>query len=549
MREDKIHVLDKAKNNHSYYCKSFYILEIMVKNGYKFNGWSLNIANNIYTGDNRESLITKLLELKTVHNLEVYNKQSKDILIIYIDELAKIRGYFNDLITYDGALYVQLFDNIEFRSYESWTKDEGILATMEHWFSIFIKDKYFYLTPSQCMRKRIDKVMKNKAIDIYPEYDEYLYFMSAITGGVLYCPIGITSKLMQSYDICSAYIYGLVFKTHCSSKPVLTDVNKWNNYLKNEFEGSIGTYEIEYYCPVSTISCYKDINGNNLKSGKHKVTITLTNIDLNLLFTMKHMNITNCECKLLYTFDMDYLPNEFKQLCIDTFVEKLHTDKNSVAYKNIKVLLNGGFFGNLILKDVQRVYDDVYKETHDVREATRVAKSKYNAKKDIASTSPLWGIFTMSYARELVFKLGNLVSGWRYSDTDSIYCDNTISNKQLIDEANFTIYSQNLALCEEFGYDPEIAILGTFEFEHDITYFRVWNNKTYGFITSNNKVIIKAAGCNKKELADLNPDIIKDLKYKPKVGTRLFKAYDENGYYEATACNEIALLKSLMLSK
>ena len=545
-KEDKIHVKDKAKYNHSYYCKDFYVLDIEVVNGCKFNSWTLSSKTHNYNGNTIDELIEILNCLKANHNLDVYNDTSKDILIIYIDELNKIRGYFNNLITYDGKSYVQLFDNIEFRSYTDWTKDKNVIEVMDDWFNTFIDEKYFYLTTSQYMRKRINRVMKGKAKDIYPSFDEYNYFMDCISGGVLYCPINELNHKMKSYDICSAYIYGLIFKKHCCTKPVLTDCNTWNSYLDSEYEGSIGTYEIEYYCPVSTISCYKDINKQNLKSGQHKVTITLTNIDLRLLFNMRYMNIINCTCKLLYTFKLDYLPEEFRQLCIDIFIKKLHTDKNSIAYKNIKVLLNGGFFGNLILQNVQRAYDDEYKKSHDTRKANQAAQAKYNDNYKNAATSPIWGIFTMSYARELVLTLGDNISGWRYSDTDSIYCDDTIDNDDNIDIFNQKIYNQNVKLCEKFNYDTEIAILGTFEFEHDIKYFRVWGNKTYGFVTIDNKVIIKAAGSNKEEL-NVTPETLMQKDFKPKYDNRLIKTCDENGYYEARTRGGVALLKSIMM--
>lgn len=547
-KDGKVHVKDKTMHGHSYYCKDFYVLCIDVLDGYKFNGWTLESKCHSYNGNTIDELIEILNCLKSKYNLEVYNESSKDILIIYIDELNKIRGYFNSLITYDGKSYVQLFDNIEFRSYTDWSKDKNIIDVMDDWFNTFINEKYFYLTPSQCMRKRINRVMKGQAKNIYPSFDEYNYFMDCISGGVLYCPINELNHKIKSYDICSAYIYGLIFKKHCCTKPILTDCNTWNHYLDSEYEGSIGTYEIEYYCPVSTISCYKDVNKQNLKSGKHKVTITLTNVDLHLLFNMKYMNIINCECKILYTFKLDYLPEAFRQLCIDTFVTKLHTDKESIAYKNIKCLLNGGFFGNLILQNVQRAYDDEYKKSHDTRKANQAAQAVYNKNYENASTSPVWGIFTMSYARELVLTLGGNISGWRYSDTDSIYCDDTIDNDDNINSFNKKIYNQNLKLCDKFGYNNEIAILGTFEFEHDIKYFRVWGNKTYGFITTDDKVIIKAAGCNKEEL-NIDPETLMQKDFKPKVGTRLFKTYDENSYYETTSRNEVALLKALMMTK
>ena len=59
-KKDKVHVKDKTMHNHSYYCKDFYVLNIEVLDGYKFNSWTLSSKNCSYTGTTINELINQL---------------------------------------------------------------------------------------------------------------------------------------------------------------------------------------------------------------------------------------------------------------------------------------------------------------------------------------------------------------------------------------------------------------------------------------------------------------------------------------------------------
>lgn len=545
----KIHTRDKFLGNHSYYVDECYILNIEVTNHTECSGWTLRSTEHSFSGKTIDELNTTLNILRATYELEQHNEFSSDYLIIYVDDLTKIRGFlYNTIIKYgdDGEMYIDI-DCIEFRSYKYWTKNEDlnvVLDTMTEWYNTFINDGYFYFTPNQLNRKRISKLLKNKYAKSYPTNIQYTQIMKAVHGGVLYYNKIPHKNNMLGLDITSAYIYSLVFCKHPVSKPEKVDVNDWASYIGKEDVGSIGIYEIEYNHPINNIGCYRDLDEQPLKSGHHTVKVALTNIDLKLLFDMKYIQIINCKCLYLLHYELDYLPKVFRDYCVDSYINKCSKVKGTIEYTNAKVQLNG-IFGNLILTTVQKAYDAEYKKTQDVVKANRAADEAYD---DLdKSTRPEWGVFTMAYCKQLVYTLGLQVAGWRYSDTDSVYCDDDSSNMKIINEFNNSIFENNKTLCEKLGYTENIdrlCKLGTFDIESKITKFRVWGNKTYAYKTIEGKYVIKAAGCNKAELP--LDDVIFEDNYKPQVGSRKYTSYDEHGYYETTDRGTLGLLRGLV---
>lgn len=546
----KIHVRDKRFANHSYYVDECYILNIDVENKTDCAGWTLRSATHNFAGTTIDELNTALDVLRQLYSLEKRSNYDSDYLIIYIDDLTKIRGFLYNQIG-DGCdcdKYIDI-DCIEFRSYRDWTKDTDLATvadTMTHWFETFVADKYIYFTPNQLNRKRIHKLMPDYCKNVYPDNIQYTQIMHAVHGGVLYYNKLPATHGMLGFDIVSAYIYSFVFCKHAVSAPVTVNPDDWYSYIGKADVGSIGIYEIEYNHPVNNISCYKDLDDKPLESGHHTVMVALTNIDLELLLNLKHIQILRCNCKYLLDYKLDYLPYEFRKYCLDCYIEKCNLPKGSIAYISSKVKLNG-IFGNLILTKVQKAYDAEYKRSHDIVNATRAADKAYDELDK--STRPEWGVFTMAYCKKLVYTLGLQVAGWRYSDTDSIYCDDDSANRKIVDQFNSKIMAENYALCEELGYTDydmdKICKLGTFDLDAEIERFRVWGNKTYAYKTTNGKYVIKAAGCNKAELP-ADDSIFDDENYKPSVGTRKYTGYDEHGYYETTSYGEIGLLRTLL---
>ena len=479
-----------------------------------FQGFTLTNVSDMTSnqGSTVEELDRLIGSLHSKYSLKVENGFFKDRLLIYVEDFELILTLFGDRVTNMSTSKIVQCGNIEFRSWKEFTRKDPI-PVMEDWGNRFKEGKFPYLTPSQYSRKRLKKVAKGKAKDVFPGDIRQLDIVeAAVHGGVLYNrpEEGIIMNLL-GYDICSAYIHSLVFKKHASSEMRQTDPGRWRDYLKSLDRGSIGLYRITYNSIFTSIRCFHDTQDNRLQTGENTVEIALSNVDLNILLETTYPGVSSVTCLVLYTFELDYLPIEFRQYCAEEFLKKQTLPKGTAAYNNQKVILNGGFFGNLLneAKSLMSIED------RGERREALIRTRKY------AATAPQWGIFTMSHAKSAVYEVGLGVCGWHYSDTDSVYCDDDSYNRNLVGEFNQRVRNENIELCHTLGYNEmfgedacRLLDLGTFKLEAEIKQFRAWGTKVYAYETIEGKVIQKASGYDKEKLP-YDAEIVFNPDYKP----------------------------------
>lgn len=506
------------------YSEHIGILEITIVNDV-FGGYILQTDDSYTCGYDLEHLKTTLNTL--TKDFTIRKDKARDLMIVYVDDLSKISAFFDvDYSRFDKAF---IWKNIEFRSFKPFSK-KGEYDILMDWQNRFNTDKYPYMTPSQYVRKHVEKLNKGNESDIFPDELDLEVFSKAVHGGVLYSRdnriydekvLGPDQKLI-GFDITSAYIYSIAFEKHCCSKPQIIDPKDWDMYLKSQDYGTIGVYKITYTSVLSVISCYKDINGEKLKKGRSvTVEICLTNIDLRTLMTVDMLTIESIECKLLYGFKLDYLPKCIRDYCVDIFMQKQNAVPKSAEYKNIKVMLNSGFFGNFLY--IMTKYLNA--------EGSRSEKQKlYKSIKKDAAVSPIWGIFTMSHVKNVILKLGLKMSGWIYSDTDSIYCVDDSYNRGIIDEYNMKLLARNEFLCEHFGYPMSAKDLGTFDIDAEIKRFRAWKTKVYCYETIDGELKIKAAGTDKDDLEGVTADIAFNKNWQPKLSAMTVNVVTDGHY-------------------
>ena len=287
-----------------------------------FQGFTLTNVSDMTSnqGSTVEELDCLIRNLHRKYSLTVERGCFKDRLLIYVDDLALIPELFGYQITNGIFDKIVQCGNIEFRSWKEFTRKDPI-PVMKDWGNRFKEAKFPYITPSHYMRKRLKKVAKGKASSVFPSDIKQLGIIeSAVHGGVLYNrpEEGIINNLL-GFDICSAYIHSLVFKKHASSEMQQTVPGRWKDYLKSLDKGSIGLYRITYNSIFSSIRCFKDMQEKNLETGEHTVDIALSNIDLNILIETTYPGISSITCMMLYTFELDYLPVEFRKFCAEEF--------------------------------------------------------------------------------------------------------------------------------------------------------------------------------------------------------------------------------------
>ena len=534
--------------NHANYANHIYSVNIRFESKEdhgEFLGWELYDCEGVVdVGKDRESFINKLHAIAKQFNLEKYNEYSKDKILIYIDNVEKIDGFFNKYKTdYFSYLTLDLEEFFEFRSYEIFepeikTAAEAVIYMQILVNRVFVPEKHFYITPNQHIRQVLKDLCKKSkstiAKEMFPDNPfAYNRLREALYGGICYCPIpGVIKDVpMLGLDIKSAYIYGLLTQKYPMSKAEKTDPSTWEFYINNSVESSLGIYKIKYTTSSNIVHCFKEYKGDNVENlvtGEDiEVYLTLNSIDLSILLNLPKVYIKEVTCYYLEIYKMDYLPDYVIDTLIAEYIKKNHIDKekNAAEYALQKTILNG-IYGNMIKK---------------------LRPGFFKSQRDKSFLAPQWGIWTTSYCKKHLLGLALQVEGWLYSDTDSIYCYDTIENRKILDKYNLQTLSVMKEFCERYGADFfELCDLGSFEIEHNIIKFKAIQQKEYLFteLKKNKKtgkiekvLQVKAAGCNKEEMP--MTDRLYKCKHLP-VGSRTFTFPLKDSYFEKTLVGEAA---------
>lgn len=475
-------------------------------------GWTLyDDEGEVISSTNQDNLINFLTMMVSKYGLERHSNSCIDKIIIYVDDIKKVLGFYRDHVTSSFSnLSCTLINYFEFRSFKQWNKkmstEEAAHFMQKIVNEIFVPEKYFYLTPNQRTRKLLQKACRKEgcsiAKEIFPETaSSYFFTREALFGGICYCPIpGVIKEIpMMELDIKSAYIYSLLTQKFPISRIEDANPEHYEYYINNEYETALGVYKITYTTSNNIISCYKYYDDENhpvnLKKGKNvEVTITMNSIDLEIFLNLPRVYITSVECLYLEAYKLDYLPKYVRDRLVIEYIKKSEIDEDTQPelYSVQKKVLNG-IYGNTIKK---LLFDN------------------YKKKASKAYLAPQWGIWTTSYTKQLLLGLALKVSTWLYSDTDSIYCAYSEDNLALLEEYNKKITTHVASICSKFDLDySKLKDLGKFDLKHKIKKFKALCQKEYLYTTEvkeidevtgeeviKDVIIVKAAGCNKEQM-------------------------------------------------
>lgn len=511
-------VRDKGKGHISDYVEEVYGLEIdffTKDNAGYIKSWKLSGPQCEVSGTSIDKLLKTLEYLKELYHLGYCETKKKEIsknivrtLLVYIDNLNIIRGFFNKYITEDFNNYV-IVDFVEFRDISGWDETvhsaRDIAKKAEYLFNnLFLPESYVYQSVSQVPRKRIEKACNdNTAKDIFPKkYHEYLSLRQSLFGGLVYIPYPnmVIEEPMLALDLTSAYIYSLLIEKHCITPFKEVDTDNWEFYLDSQNTTSLGLYKISYTCWSNKIHVYKDIYDNNLEKGGHTVIINLNNVDLKLLISM--CTVVNIECLDLQEAKLGYLPKYLLDKIVEEYIKKEETTGEDHVIQKRAV---NSIYGGTIMK----INDE----------------STFIYKRKTASLAPQWGIWTTSYTKKLLLTYALKCEGWYMSMTDSVYCLDTPKNRELLKEFNDNIRKNILNFCGLFGYDySKLKNLGTFKVEAEIKKFKAFRAGAYCYTKKDNSMVVKASACDKTNI-ELNDDLYKDTYVLP-TGSRRFPMFN-----------------------
>lgn len=516
-------------NNYYVFCEEGFGITIDLE-----ENWELSNApsQTRWHGKGAKELMELLSILVESYNLKWYSKATRDTIVIYTNNLLKVKGLFREYNSTDFADFmITIFDYFQFRDISRWKDLDDSLQIAEYAQymidTLFIPERYFYITPNQVPRRALKQTCNdNTATIVFPDdFDEYSLFRKALFGGIVYVPYKnfIVNDPVICLDLTSAYIYDLLIEKHVSSPLKRQDTNNWKYFLDSKSETSIGKYIIKYSCPHNKIRCFKNINGKHFESGIQEEEVIFTAIDLALLCDLA--NVMDIKCEWLYSYEVSTLPKYMLDEIVKQYIKKVDLKNDEAAYNLQKPIVNG-IFGDCI-----RNYDE---------------HTFYRTKKS-PTVAPQWGIWCCAYARKNLLKLANIVEGWVYSDTDSIYCFDTEENLKLVEAYNEKARIKVKAFCDLYGYNYEkLKDLGTFKVEKHIKRFRAISQKTYMYETTDGQFKLTAAGLNQKTI-EVSKELfnVKHLNY----GSRLHKWVDENGYHEEWLHGEENLLLESLICK
>lgn len=521
-----------------------------------FEPWTLQSEEELYTGQTLQELhntLDNIRQNKDLKKISLKNRKSShtDGILICIDNLLKIMDIFSDEITdiiFHGEAPVRIFVQEHFIFQTLWVEEDDDFTSLDIMQAIMneynIPDKTLYKKPQEIFYRKVQKAYRNDkeshTADYYPKnYKDWVYLRDALQSPIRYrSGSSKTFENMLEIDLNSAYIYALLTEKHCYSKVRKCDPLDWRDYRNRKDIGSWGTYIISYSCLEDYIRCFqtdtKDCEGNNIsfEQGPNKtVRATLTNVDLDVLRELRGIVITEIRCLALYEFDMDYTPNYYRQCLLDAYQKKCKAQKGTALYKVEKLILNSGIFGNTIRKTPALVYENAKKEGKSSKECTRSAEKQLKIESSFG-TLPHWGIWTISYIRKTLLELGQQLTGWKFSNTDSIYCLNTPENREIIENFNQQIQEKIRTFCETFNIDFEfLKNLGQFEIEH-LKYFRSKDLSTYSKQKDDGTIITKASGRKVDKHATWQ-EVFGTDKYDPQGKNFTIGKLDRDGrYYE-----------------
>lgn len=494
IKSDFLHVVDKEWGHHSYYRK--HAIGLTIETQTNNNIVTLKEAR-LYDG-------AKVYAFNDVEDLVEYLRVltcswTKETQLIYCNDLRIAKYILHNHITNSfqtaKSIYAHylLGGKIEVRDIYGFIQDiatakkdldcddEDCVVLQRYGqrlIDMFCEEKFAYLTIYQKLRKDLHKSWKNSGVTL--EEDSYYIYQEMIKakrGGMcfIHWPCLEIDEPILGVDRTSAYPCDLLLEKYPMTRFKSGDSTNWRKYLNDDY-AFFGTFTINYDSNFDHyFSCVYAENAYCLPRGVNQtVTLTLTNVDI--LTIEKILDIRgSIKCRSLFVAKKDYLPEYITNELIKRYTAKsaLKGDKDMAwKYRQVKLELNA-FTGNLQRK-------------------LSCAQEYKNREKGI---NPAWGIWLTAYGRHHLVELAVQVNDRFYGDTDSIFCSDSVKNREVIANHNLKHLQKIKDVCALRGWDiSTLCDLGKFALEHTITHFYASKQKQYGYITTAGEEIVKCSG-------------------------------------------------------
>ena len=487
----RIHTLCKRLYNHEY-VEDIGIGLVIDSFTYKKAGyvkeWELCFSDGeSVIGRNIQDLVDTLKQISYKYSLEKRSDFNKDTIIIYTDDLTKAFGFlhnYDENISFFEKYYFTFLDVFEFRDISIWFEDcnsaKDIAEHAQVLLNQFGEEKYFYITPTQCVTKKIKKRCDSTiAEELFPQNVlDYQSQRKAYFGGI--CVANCTGLIIDDfitaeYDRKSAYIYDLLCEKHLCEPLRHENISNYRFFIENHDKYfAILTIKIKHISGIKRAAYFiKNLKGKHLEEDK-PTTVNILNTDLYLL-EEKLCKVFTYEVIDLVVGKKDYLPRYIAEVIEEEYAKKVMLERSGASKAEI---------------DLQKIrVNSIYGAT-----VKRILGNFVTAR-DNAFLTPQWGMQTSAYARYNLLSVALEVRNWLYSDTDCVFCEDCLKNARIIDDFNDKCRTIVMMYCMKNGLDFDIyKDLGQFKLKHKIKKIKILGKKTYMYTTTHNDFVLKASG-------------------------------------------------------
>lgn len=354
---------------------------------------------------------------------------------------------------------------------------------------------------------------------------EYEQLKRAFQGGYTHANAlntGIIFKDVSSYDFTSSYPAVMCSELYPMSTGQVKEIKtleEFNEYNKKY----LSIFDITFINIESTLNeCYLSLsrcievvnpfNNNGRISKADKLTITLTNIDFEIV--QKAYKYDKIIIKNYRYYRKAYLPKIFIEAILKLYQDKTElkgVEEKEVDYMRSKEQLNS-LYGMCVMDPARDVieFNNVKGRSKKAPDIEKVLNEYNNSKTRFLFY--VRGVFITAYARRNLWSgIFELKDDYIYSDTDSLKFVNAKNHLNYFENYNKAIRDKLITMCNFYNLDTyliepktikgEVKTLGVWDYEGQYQYFKTLGAKRY-LTYKDNKLGLTISGVNKKNGQD-----------------------------------------------
>lgn len=470
--------------------------------------WTLTVGDDTWSGDQMESLYTKIKEIKKIlQDIKVDNNIRHNALICYTYRLQEVSTFFNGHITCGDpkGAYETVVDNTlvlrdctaiapiscidELREDFLKTDETDYSKCLAMFGSVAFKSflvddntthKVFKTSASQAkylIKQSTPDYHESWMINRLPDQDVY-HFIRHKCFRASICMNHDSRKVyenVRSFDQSSAHAHKLICKEFPISKPI--ELKKIPDDLDEYFEDHFCWMEIELK-GISLLEEADELDPFKVR-GRKDITLCVDQLQwkaFKMYYYYEDMTITR-----FISSKKGFLPEWLRCVIADMYIAKAKYPSKDAFRNMLKVVLNSGSYG----VTVEQLYDYWLDENHT--DYKKYSNSEWNNVWKKRLVPPQIGVTITSYVfLDELSIISKDAESFAYCDTDSVkYEDSDIINEAIFNR-NEEADKEIKEFCMLYDYEYEyMKDLGKYQDEGTYQKLKAIAPKEYIYLKHN----------------------------------------------------------------